>query len=71
VPRSPPPRARRWLDELRHLDTVLSGHDLQAAGLEGPAIGRGLRAARAAVLAGDAPDFERQFAVALAAGRQE
>ena len=63
--------AAHWLDDLRHRDTVVSGHDLEAAGLSGPAVGRGLRAARAAVLEGRAPDFERQLAAALAAGREQ
>lgn len=64
------PFARGWLDDLRHRDTVLSGHDLEAVGLSGPAVGRGLRAARAAVRQGRAGDFEQQLEVALAAARR-
>jgi len=58
--------AARWLSDLRHRRLEISGADLLAAGLTGPAIGRGLAAARAAALDGRAPDRERQLAAALA-----
>ncbi len=59
--------ARDWLEHGRHLRTAIGGDDLLAAGLSGPAVGRGLRAARAALLDGEAPDREAQLAAALAA----
>lgn len=59
--------AARWLSDLRHRRLEISGADLVAAGLAGPAIGRGLAAARAAALDGRAPNRERQLAAALAA----
>ena len=59
--------ARDWLERGRHLRTAIGGDDLLAAGLSGPAVGRGLRAARAALLDGEAPDREAQLAAALAA----
>ena len=58
--------ARDWLDRGRHLRLAITGDDLLAAGLSGPAVGRGLRAARAALLDGDAPDRDSQLAAALA-----
>jgi len=59
--------ARDWLERARHLRVAIGGDDLLAAGLSGPPIGRGLLAARAALLDGEAPDRESQLAVALAA----
>lgn len=59
--------AARWLADLRHRRLEISGSDLLAAGLSGPAIGRGLAAAHAAALDGGAPDRERQLATAIAA----
>jgi tRNA nucleotidyltransferase (CCA-adding enzyme) len=59
--------ARDWLERARHLRVAIGGDDLLAAGITGPSIGRGLKAARAALLDGEAPDRERQLAVALAA----
>jgi len=59
--------ARDWLERARHLRPAIGGDDLLAAGLSGPEIGRGLRAARAALLDGAAPDREAQLAVALTA----
>jgi tRNA nucleotidyltransferase (CCA-adding enzyme) len=56
----------RWLGEWRHVRLAISGDDLVAAGLHGPAVGAGLRAALAAALDGLAPDRETQLAVALA-----
>ena len=61
--------ARDWLERARHLRVEIGGHDLLAAGLTGPAIGRGLLAARAALLDGEASDRESQLAAALAAAR--
>jgi len=64
-----PEQAKRWLDELRHAKLAITGDDLLAAGLEGPAIGRGLDAATAAMLDG-ATGREAQLAAALAAPPQ-
>jgi tRNA nucleotidyltransferase (CCA-adding enzyme) len=57
--------ARRWLEELRHAKLAISGDDLLAAGLEGPAIGRALDHATAAMLDGEADGREAQLAAAL------
>ena len=62
-----PDAARRWLEQMRHAKLAISGDDLLAEGLEGPAVGRALEAATAAMLDGEAPDRERQLAAALAA----
>lgn len=60
--------ARAWLDDLRHVRLEIDGADLLAAGVaEGPAVGRGLAAARAARLDGAAPGREEQLRAALAA----
>ncbi len=60
--------AREWLERLRHVRLSIDGRDLIAAGVpEGPAIGRGLRAALAAKLDGGAPDRERELDEALSA----
>ena len=64
-----PEQAKRWLDDLRHARLEITGADLLAAGLEGPAIGRGLDAATAAMLDG-ATGREAQLAAALAAPPQ-
>jgi tRNA nucleotidyltransferase (CCA-adding enzyme) len=58
--------ARDWLDRGRHERLAITGNDLLAAGLNGPAVGRALQAARAALLDGAAPDRESQLAAALA-----
>ena len=58
---------RRWLTEWRHVRAAITGDDLLSAGLQGPAIGVGLRAAHAAALDGTAPDRDAQLAVALGA----
>jgi tRNA nucleotidyltransferase (CCA-adding enzyme) len=63
-----PEPARRWLEELRHAKLAITGDDLVAAGLEGPAIGAALDAATAALLDGEALEREAQLAAALAAG---
>ena len=60
--------ARRWIAEWRHVRPALSGADLLAAGLRGPALGAALDAATDALLDGRAPDRESQLAVALASG---
>ncbi len=57
--------ARAWLDQGRHARLAIGGEDLLAEGLTGPAVGRGLAAARAALLDGAAPTREDQLAVAL------
>ena len=62
----PEQAARAWLGELRHVELDISGADLLAAGIaQGPAIGRGLRAALEARLDGRAEDRPAQLAVAL------
>lgn len=65
-----------WLDaylrEWRSVALEIDGAALLAAGIpEGPALGRALRAARRAALDGEAPDRERQLAVALAAAGED
>ena len=59
--------ARLWLEHLRHRKLSITGDDLLAEGLEGPAIGRALDAATAAMLDGEAEGREAQLAVALQA----
>ncbi|WP_249009715.1 hypothetical protein [Conexibacter sp. DBS9H8] len=60
--------AREWLVELRHRRLAIGGADLLTAGVPaGPAIARGLAAARAAMLDDEAPDAASQLAAALAA----
>ena len=59
-----------WLDDyvsrLRHVELEITGYDLIEAGVsEGPAIGRGLNAALAAKLDGEASGFEDELRVAL------
>jgi tRNA nucleotidyltransferase (CCA-adding enzyme) len=62
--------ARQWLSVLRHVALQIHGSDLLAAGVpQGPAIGRGLRAALAAALDGRAASRELQLQEALAAAR--
>ncbi len=63
--------AARWLERLRHIELEISGDDLAAAGVpRGPAIGAGLRAARAAKLDGTISGREQELSEALrAAGR--
>jgi tRNA nucleotidyltransferase (CCA-adding enzyme) len=57
----------RWLAEDRHKRLAITGDDLLAAGLRGPAVGAGLAAARAAMLDGKAATPDEQLAAALAA----
>jgi tRNA nucleotidyltransferase (CCA-adding enzyme) len=59
-------RARRWIEEWRHVRPAIDGNDLVRAGLQGPAVGAGLEAAIGALLDGRAPDRESQLAAALA-----
>ena len=64
----PEGQAREWLDHLRHVRLSIDGRDLLAAGVpEGPAIGRGLRAALAAKLDRRACDRRQELAEALRA----
>jgi tRNA nucleotidyltransferase (CCA-adding enzyme) len=61
-------QARDWLADLRHVQLAIDGSDLLAAGVpNGPAVGRGLRAARRAKLDGRATDRESELAEALRA----
>lgn len=63
-------RARDWLDRLRHVRLEIDGADLLAAGVDqGPAIGRGLRAALGAKLDGRVSGREQELAEALRAAR--
>jgi tRNA nucleotidyltransferase (CCA-adding enzyme) len=58
--------AEAWLGDLRHVRLTIDGRDLLAAGVpEGPAVGRGLRAALAAKLDGRASGREQELAEAL------
>jgi tRNA nucleotidyltransferase (CCA-adding enzyme) len=60
------PQARDWLEQLRHVRLEIDGRDLLAAGVpEGPAIGRGLRAALGAKLDRRASGREQELAEAL------
>jgi tRNA nucleotidyltransferase (CCA-adding enzyme) len=61
--------ARAWIERGRRERLAIDGDDLLAAGLSGPAIGRGLAAARAALLDGAAPTRDDQLAAALDAAR--
>ncbi len=64
----PASEAREWFDALRHVRLAIDGGDLLTAGVpEGPAIGRGLRAALAAKLDQRAPGPEEELAAALRA----
>jgi tRNA nucleotidyltransferase (CCA-adding enzyme) len=64
----PASEAREWFDALRHVRLAIDGGDLLAAGVpEGPAIGRGLRAALAAKLDQQASGPEEELAAALRA----
>jgi tRNA nucleotidyltransferase (CCA-adding enzyme) len=65
----PEERARDWLKRLRHVRLDIDGDDLIAAGVpEGPAVGRGLRAALAAKLDGATSGRDSELAEALRAG---
>jgi tRNA nucleotidyltransferase (CCA-adding enzyme) len=66
----PERQAREWLTRLRHVGLEIDGSDLLGAGVpQGPAIGRGLRAALAAKLDGRARGREAELAEALQAAR--
>jgi tRNA nucleotidyltransferase (CCA-adding enzyme) len=57
--------ARRWLDDVRHRRLAITGDDIVAAGLYGPAVGEALDAAMRAMLEGRAETREEQLAAAL------
>jgi tRNA nucleotidyltransferase (CCA-adding enzyme) len=59
--------ARRWIDELRHVQLHITGDDLLAAGVpQGPEVGERLRRALERVLDGEvAPDHAAELAAAL------
>jgi hypothetical protein len=57
--------ARRWLADVRHRRLSITGDDLVAAGLRGPAVGAALERAMRALLRGEARDRETQLAAAL------
>lgn len=62
----PADAAREWLDRLRHVRLEIDGSDLLTAGVaEGPAVGRGLRAALSAKLDGRTHSREDELAAAL------
>jgi tRNA nucleotidyltransferase (CCA-adding enzyme) len=65
--RGPYDAARRWLEDVRHRRLAIDGHDVVAAGLEGPAVGAALDRAMEAMLEGRAPGREEQLAAALGA----
>lgn len=66
----PEAAAREWLEHLRRVQLEIGGRDLLAAGVpEGPALGRGLRAALQAKLDGEAQSRDAELAVALEAAR--
>jgi tRNA nucleotidyltransferase (CCA-adding enzyme) len=63
--------ARSWLEHLRHVRLEIDGADLLRAGVpEGPAVGRGLRAALSAKLDGRAVGREAEVAAALEAANR-
>ncbi len=57
--------ARRWLEDVRHRRLAITGDDIVAAGLAGPAVGEALDRAMAAMLLGRADTPEEQLAAAL------
>lgn len=62
----------RYLVSWRKVELEIDGDDLIAAGIEqGPAIGRGLRAARHKKLEGEIQDREEELATALAAALRD
>jgi tRNA nucleotidyltransferase (CCA-adding enzyme) len=66
----PQRQATEWLRRLRHIGLEIDGRDLLAAGVrQGPAVGRGLRAALAAKLDGRASGRDAELAQALRAAR--
>ena len=66
----PAPAAEQWLRQLRHVRLEIDGRELVDAGVpQGPAVGRGLRAALAAKLDGLASDRDAELEVAVTAAR--
>jgi tRNA nucleotidyltransferase (CCA-adding enzyme) len=66
----PADAAAQWLGHLRQVELEIDGRDLLAAGIQqGPAVGRGLRAALIAKIDGGAQSREDELAVALEAAR--
>jgi tRNA nucleotidyltransferase (CCA-adding enzyme) len=62
----------RYADELRLIELEITGDDLLASGIpEGPAIGRGLEAARSGKLDGELSVRDEELRVALAVARGE
>jgi tRNA nucleotidyltransferase (CCA-adding enzyme) len=57
--------AQRWLDQVCYRRLEITGDDVVAAGLSGPAVGTALEAAMEAMLRGEAPDRDAQLAAAL------
>ena len=57
--------ARRWLDDVRHRRLTITGDDIVAAGVYGPAVGEALDRATVAMLLGSADTREEQLAAAL------
>jgi tRNA nucleotidyltransferase (CCA-adding enzyme) len=57
--------ARHWLQEVRHHRLAITGDDLVAAGLRGPAVGAALERAMLALLRGEARDRAAQLQSAL------
>jgi tRNA nucleotidyltransferase (CCA-adding enzyme) len=63
-------QALSWLSDLRHRALAIGGDDLIAHGIpEGPALGAGLGAARAALLDGVADSRQTQLELALRVAR--
>jgi tRNA nucleotidyltransferase (CCA-adding enzyme) len=66
----PAEAAGSWIEELRYVRLEIDGSDLLAAGVpQGPALGRGLRAALAAKLDGRARGREAELSAALEAAQ--
>jgi tRNA nucleotidyltransferase (CCA-adding enzyme) len=57
--------ARRWLEDVRWRRLEITGHDVVAAGLEGPAVGEALDRAMEAMLDGRAVGREAQLEAAV------
>jgi tRNA nucleotidyltransferase (CCA-adding enzyme) len=66
----PSDAATEWLERLRRVQLEIDGNDLLAAGVpEGPAVGRGLRAALRAKIDGESGGREEELQAALDAAR--
>ena len=61
----PADAARHWLEDVRHRRLAITGDDIVAAGITGPAVGAALDAAMVAMLEGRAEGREEQLAAAL------